>query len=212
MSPIAYARCNVISLVAIALTSALIWRLEVEWHGWSGLTWITYFHWAIPIGFGLFLAWLAVFCAARDLRRRIGFVIVVALIGVATYPLLDQALRLHFIRGPSAMMAIFYDKPMVRGIGAIGTYGILLSSPILLWGTAYMFGIKKNRYRLCLSFIICCASIPFALTLLYISAPPHPVDEIHTIKSGFVIVPLVIGMGIMFAPPLKLLIASPPPS
>jgi len=36
------------TLATIALLIALIWRLEVEFRGWDGLTWIGYFHLAIP--------------------------------------------------------------------------------------------------------------------------------------------------------------------
>ena len=35
------------SLVGVSLTAALLWRAEVDWRGWAGLTWLTYFNTAL---------------------------------------------------------------------------------------------------------------------------------------------------------------------
>lgn len=44
-----------ISLLFLAVFLGLLWRIEVEVHGWQGLIWVSYFHVAVPVGFGLSL-------------------------------------------------------------------------------------------------------------------------------------------------------------
>ncbi len=58
---------------SVALLAGLLWRAEVEWHGWAGLTWLDHFHWAVPIGVLLFLGWLALFCGVQPMWKRTAF-------------------------------------------------------------------------------------------------------------------------------------------
>mgnify|MGYP001797487838 CR=1 FL=1 len=37
------------SLALLAILCGLLWRLEVEYQGWAGLKWVSYFHWAAPL-------------------------------------------------------------------------------------------------------------------------------------------------------------------
>ena len=34
----------ILSLITLSILAGLLWRLEVEYHGWAGLIWLTYFH------------------------------------------------------------------------------------------------------------------------------------------------------------------------
>ncbi|MBL4753370.1 MAG: hypothetical protein JKY52_07240 [Flavobacteriales bacterium] len=51
------AKYKILSLGILSLVLGVLWRLEVEYHGWEALKWIGYFHYAVPVGFLLFIAW-----------------------------------------------------------------------------------------------------------------------------------------------------------
>ena len=82
-------------------------------------------------------------------------------------------------------------------------YAFLLGSPIALWSIARLFSLQSDRYRLLLSLVIMTTAIPMAMLGLTLIAPSHEVNEIHTIKSGLIIIPVIFGLGCQFAPPLK---------
>ena len=71
-SAMAFARQPLVELVALAALLGVVWRGEVEWHGWDGLRWVGYFHWAVPVGGIAFLAWLASTPVVRAVGRRWG--------------------------------------------------------------------------------------------------------------------------------------------
>lgn len=63
---------HLVELVLLAFGLAALWRAEVEWHGWAGLTWLGYAHLAVPVGALLFLAWLAQTRIVAEGGRRFG--------------------------------------------------------------------------------------------------------------------------------------------
>lgn len=67
-------------LLASCLTF-VVWRVELEYHGWAGLTWIGYFHWAIPAGLLLFVSWFAIFVQAESWKQKLLYVGLVLLLG-----------------------------------------------------------------------------------------------------------------------------------
>ncbi len=66
-----------VTLVLIGLLSGIAWRAELECRGgWASLTWIGYFHWAVPLSVLAFLIWVVV--VAR-VRRPLAFALALLL-------------------------------------------------------------------------------------------------------------------------------------
>lgn len=51
---------------AFGIFSALLWRAEIELHGWAGLGWTNYFHWAEATGVLLFIGCVLAVATAYD--------------------------------------------------------------------------------------------------------------------------------------------------
>jgi cytochrome b6-f complex iron-sulfur subunit len=74
----------VLSLLLLAGIAAVLWRLEVDAHGWPGLIWLSYFHWAIPAAVLLLLAWIYFFAyrpfATAASRRRLPWLLLAGIV------------------------------------------------------------------------------------------------------------------------------------
>lgn len=189
-----------LSLVAVAVLAALLWRFELEWHGWEGLTWLGYFHWAVPVGVGIFLAWIGLFARFPSGIKRWGFLGVAAFAAPVLYLATRYSLKLFFARGPAAL-------PAVAGLGtetfiAVGWSAVfwLPALPVLVALTGRRFGLEVSWKKIALSVVVFSSSLPVALVLMRIFDAPGAVDAIHAIKTGYVIPLLVIGLGVPFIP------------
>ncbi|MEL6634947.1 MAG: hypothetical protein AAFQ83_26015 [Bacteroidota bacterium] len=72
------------SLALLAILCGLLWRLEVEYQGWAGLKWVSYFHWAAPLGLGLFMLWGNAMIDI-DTRKRVFLNILIGIYGIILY-------------------------------------------------------------------------------------------------------------------------------
>lgn len=200
-----------LSLLIIGLVTALIWRLEVEYHGWEGLIWISYFHWAIPFGAFLFILWV-LFTAHFLHRHRFNFwrllyvLIVLGFLSVIFYYLALYSLTFLYIQGPRAFilflsLGLLNDVKLrlIRGILWI----ILASLPFWLYLTARHLGFITNSQNFVISMILYIRSSPCSILLLEPSHHTVDADFLHSIKSGFIIPYLFISFGVIFLPLVK---------
>jgi hypothetical protein len=178
--------------VAIGVGAGLLWRLEIEYHGWAGLDWIGYYHWAVPISVTAFILWALRYCEIEPRARLVKFAIVLLLLAVVLGSATQIILWDYFILGPRAILfgrrefgpSIFVLYPLV---------------PLIVWFVSKLFGQRGSLVRGLLSLSVFLAAFPLALLLLSITGA-REVDAIHTIKSGFIVPWLVIGLGVLFVP------------
>lgn len=187
-----------VSLCICAIIAAGLWRVEIEWHGWAGLTWIKYFHWAVPIGYFMFVGWVGVTCGVLPWKKRallIGLLIVIAPV---LHVMVARALYFRFVGGPSFLgVIIIYGEDGFRLLRRmiIVVYPAL---PVAAWIIARSFGIHSSPLRLVASLVVFITALPVAIVLLAITNHIGGPNPIHAIKSGFIIPMLFVGAGIPF--------------
>lgn len=177
-----------VSLITIALLAAVGWRLEVEWHGWDGLGWIGYFHWAIPVGALLVSGWLHRFGEARR-----PMMLAVAAFGLAAAVFLIEinAVAVVYSRWPGGQ---------TRFLTALGLMlGAFVAYPIGLWWIARGLGAPIRLRRCLLGLALYGAALPLTVALLDLMSHRGGADMLHAIKTGFVIPWLVVSLGLPFA-------------
>ena len=196
-------------LLLVALVSALLWRIEVEAHGWEGLIWIEYFHWAIPVGVLLFLGWVAMHGPFIGLRR-LSFPAVCLGVGAGWFALFEWACGWVYGIGLDHGLRIFASPHAEQALEMLilihRAWTLLL--PVVFIGTPVVFaallalhGWNPGWRRVAVGMAVFALSVPASFVLLTITR--HPNDELflHAIKSGFIIPFLVVGLGLMVLPP-----------
>jgi len=180
------------TLVAISILIALIWRLEVEFRGWDGLTWLGYFHLAIPIGGLLFLGWICLAARSSPLLSRI--VAVVAVWGVATSFVLDYAASAYFVGGPSAIGFSMMLGPVFDHIHWVAPLIWLASLLVLYSGYRRIFRFPSSTWIIGTILWVC----SWHIGLLAITVLPERgyEDLIHSLKTGWMIPFCVIAVGL----------------
>ena len=183
------------TLLAIALVSMVIWRAEVYAHGWEGLRWIEYFHWAVPIGVGMFTLWAIAVQLSLSVLRRLALAVALVIASGLCY------------RGTKVAFAALYAfqttlllYPWQRALVVRSAHVWLLSAPVFFIGAAWAARVRPRWGRLAASYAIYLVSAPAAMGLLWVTKHRGGADLIHTIKSGFVIPFLVVALGILFLP------------
>lgn len=197
-----------LSLIVIALLIGWVWRLEVDYHGWHGLRWIGYFHWAVPFGLLLFWLWCGWVCGIRPLRKRMLFMLVLAVYACAAYYLCMNLLYMWFRPGPIMMLSMFN---LQDALGAENlspeAFGILLVIAIL--GAWFLipfcfvllvraFGKPIGKLKATFSTLLFFFATPLATILLHAVPQPGSPDEIHAFKTGFVYPFFVFALGSVF--------------
>lgn len=196
MNPAHRASAALLSLAVVGVMGALGWRLEVEYHGWAGLTWLGYFHWAIPFGVALFVLWAALVSDARGPAGRAGLAASLALAAVPLYGLTLWALSQRFITGPTAFVA---QSPSWEPWLALA----VLNLPVIPAAAALIarrFGIRPSWRRLLVAVGLWYAGPVIAIALLRVTGHRGASDLIHTLKSGLVVPFLVGALGVIFLP------------
>lgn len=177
-----------LALLAVALLAALGWRLELEYRGWHGLVWITYCHYAIPVGALLFAAWLYRYA---PVRRPAVLALGSLLLTAAAYHGLYVALHILYSRWP-------LDQ-YVYAFGYLCGFAALFLYPLTHWGLARLLGHRPRLWPTLAAFALYLAAIPLTLTLLDAIGQTSS-DLLHAIKSGLVIPPLILTLGWPLAP------------
>jgi hypothetical protein len=185
------------SLIITAIICGLIWRFEVEYHGWKGLTWLSYFHYAIPLAFGLFLLW-ANFFIQTNLSRRIAFNLIAILYCVLIYYFLTISLTYNLIQGPSAFILVM-DTPPWKLV--LFKYSLFLLLPLIPTGAYFILKLfRQKTYVRSLVFAIIgiIISVPLSTLILMLINHKGGHDYIHSIKSGVLIPLWTVSVGLLF--------------
>ena len=201
-----------IGLFALSIASALLWYLEVICHGWDGLKWISYFHWALPIGVGSFVLWALWAGPFQDTKQRIKFVVLAFVLAPVFYVISQNALHLMF-GGPSAFLLwlslmcwlpealvnLFVTIPWSLQATLV-SWGVLI--PIMLAQSLRLVGMRIRMRTQLIATLLFCSDYPVGLMLLWCFGAKQ-IDTIHTIKSGTAIPMMVIGLGSLFLLPQR---------
>lgn len=187
-----------ISLIAISICSFILWRIELFNHGWDGLTWIGYFHYAVIYGFLLFMIWANfIIYPALNIPKLILLNIIFPIICASYYYLLVSIYLAQHITGPGALLYkvpgwIFYLGPFPDQ--ALMILFILLTVTILT-----LFRVRLNKIFIGISIVISLLSFPLSMYFMgfmnFIGSPDH----IHMIKTGIIIPFLIIPIGLVIA-------------
>jgi hypothetical protein len=187
-----------LALAVVALLTAIIWRVEVELNGWGGLTWIEYFHWAIPLNVGLFAAWLGIYSNLPSLKSRLKLVGLFLLAAPILYWLLEFAFTYFFVAGPSAFIMVLQQGFSSFSLLRRSIFVIYPAILLFFWLVAKRFGCRLNwRIYLFSSLFFLCA-FPLARLCLRLFEPSITPDAIHAIKSGYLFPFMAIGLGLPF--------------
>jgi hypothetical protein len=183
-----------ISILSIGLIAGILWRLELEWRwGWCSMEWINGFHWALPLGIGLYLLWVFYFCGIASLRKRLGLTVALAATGLVLYSFFMRALLLHFTAGPQALLSLMV--PMAVRCGFVAAYPMV---PVSVCLVAKVFGVRISLIQWITSVALFLWAWPTAMFLLWLVNHRGSPDVVHAIKSGFVIPFLMVSLALPF--------------
>ena len=184
-----------ISLIIFSIVTSLAWRLEVEFHGWEGLIWLSYFHLAIPFSFFLFILWINLFFDLPNLEERLIinslliFWIVIAFISITA------SLESLFAAGPSAIFYLTLSDSKMRLLNFV-RYFFTPLFPIISLLSLRLINIKVRVLPMFLSLLIYLLSFPLAVLLLQIFSHKGEIDLLHAVKSGVVFPFLFFSLGL----------------
>lgn len=185
------------SLIIVALACGILWRVEVEYHGWKGLIWLSYFHYAIPVGFGLFLLWVN-WIVSTNWKTRMGLNLFLIGCSLLLYYALEKTFIYNYSRGPLAM-ALYFLTPKWQFY--LYRYLIIIAILIVIPGAYFILRINNlylPKAYFGISVLGFIAAIPVSLLILSVSNHKGGSDIIHAFKSGVVIPFLVVSLGILF--------------
>jgi hypothetical protein len=209
------------TLVALALAAGLAWRAELEMRGgWPGLTWIGYFHFAIPVFVGAFIFWSTV---VAPVRRRAWFGCVLAALACVGAGASWLAIYLRNIGGPNGLIFLINLGGGPDGDFALGmrrfkmlfwlSYGVWPLIPLSFCVCCRHFGVAVTWRRAALSAALFVASWPLAVAVRWcvglVVVVPGYHDLIHALKSGYVIPFLMLSLGLPLLPWPSPLMAKP---
>ena len=184
-------------LVAAGFIAAIVWRLELEFHGWEGLKWLGYFHWAIPVGVLLFLSWLFIYCPITSPVKRFLLVCVTGCVAVVWFLVVEFSLYYYFNAGPSAFIRLLADGEIQYRIYMNLIYAVIPLTPLVFASVLRLFGLKLKVRRLFAAVLIYILACPISIIILAVLQHQGGADAIHTIKSGVIIPFLIAGLGIL---------------
>lgn len=190
---------QLVSLVSTGIIAGIIWHLEVLYHGWQGLNWLRYFHWALPISTVLFCGWLLLILDIQPIKRRAWFVFIAGVYSVIIYIISYYFMAFAYTRGPQALFllvefGVFY---------LVSRYLFLLLPGIIVAGSYLItrFFIKELSIRkFAISIVFFYLAIPLSiLILIYFQGSiydyPIQADFIHAIKTGIIIPFIIFALG-----------------
>jgi hypothetical protein len=178
------------SLIIVSFLTAILWRGEIHlrW-GWYSLDWIGTFHWAFPLGIGVFLSWMSATLKDKDRRLRYIILATTFILGLAAY------------FGGSTTMMWAYS----RWLGFCPRWQVLafFLSPAVLYvflGVVYFLIVNRLLSRslstTLAGIIIYAAAFPIAIMLLLVTSHIGGPNIINAIKSGFVFPIVAFGLGL----------------
>ncbi len=191
-----------LSLTIIAILSAVVWRIELEAHGWAGLIWLSYFHWAVPFGVLLFIGWAIYWCAITPQFERVKFGLCLVAGAPVLYWFTISSLTYGYLGGPAGFILFLSRGPILGYMAGFSIFLVWPLIPVINWGVLRIYRPDLSRRTLFLSFTSFLLAIPIGLWTLSIlhgyTSPKGGVDFIHTVKSGAIIPWLVIALGLPY--------------
>jgi hypothetical protein len=185
------------TLLFVAVASGLLWRVEVEIRGWTGLVWLSYFHMAIPIGSGLFLAWLHSFLPI-EAHARLRATAIAVVFAAGAYVLLEASLSYYFVTGPVSVLYFApFPEPFWRPLrySAVAVLAAIPGIGALLMRSV---GLRIPALAVVTSSCSLLVAVPLSVACLAVLPGSIPADHIHALKSGMLIPFWVLGFGGMF--------------
>lgn len=186
---------SALTLIFFAALAGIIWRIEVEYYGWEGLIWIGYYHKAIPIALGLFLIWANI-SIQLNIKRRIGLNLVGIILGLGVLYTLELSFVRTFITGPAAMFYLMGDDPLKHLI--LFPFVLPLILPVSMALLSRIFGIVCNGWFIALSTIAMSLSPFICIYLLDVLDEKGSPNDIHAIKSGYLMTAWFFSIGLVF--------------
>jgi len=174
----------------IAFASAIVWRLEIESHGWGGLGWVWYFHRAVPLGVVMFVMWASIVGQFRSTLRRVLFALCMLVLALPMYVATELALLGYFGGGPNPSL-LFSPFAML-------VFLVYPAIPILVWIMARAFQLRIPWVRALVSIGVFLGAYPVSWLAVRLLNRGLGDYSIHAIKTGYIIPLLVIGLGILF--------------
>ena len=174
--------------VPAAFASGLGWRAEIELHGWAGLAWLGWFHWAVPAGLAAFIA-IALVVVHNDRgpgRARLTALAVALLaFGAVGHIWTRQALFALFSR------ALIF-APHGRALVAFGLLSLALT-PLILAGMLAAVRLWPGWRRVLVANVLYVAAVPLASGALDTSA-------VEAVKRGWPVPLLFLALAVLFWP------------
>lgn len=185
------------SLFLFSFLSFIFWRIEVEYHGWHGLTWLSYYHLAIPASLFLFLLWINIFFDFGKKKNRIKinilliFWMVVGTISISYFLVTSFQYR---IGGFSSIVSLFepFWKSFLRNINQ---FILVPFFPIIALLSLRFVKIRIPITNLFGALLLYLLAFPIAIFLLNIIPQRGTSDLIHAVKTGFVFPFLFFSLG-----------------
>lgn len=164
--------------------SGIAWRAELEWRGgWAGLTWITYFHWAIPVCGLAFVSWVVrVTRVQRPSTLAVSLVVFFSLSYVVFYQL-----NLHMSRWvvlPGLMQWMVWSIPVFWALLPLA-FGLICRAS----------GASVRISSMLASCVLFVLSWPLSIFVRSFFEERGSPDTVHALKSGFVIPFLIVVLG-----------------
>jgi hypothetical protein len=176
--------------MVVSLLTAILWRVELHlrW-GWMSLDWIGPFHWAFPLGMGVFLAWMSI--ALKDKEPRTRYIILAAtgILGLSAY-----------FGGRMAMMRAYSRWLWLCPPWQALAYAV---SPIVLYailGTFYFLIVHRllspSRTSMWTGILVFAVAFPTAELILWATSHIGGPNTINAIKSGYVFPIVAFSLGL----------------
>lgn len=187
---------KIITLAITAILIGVIWRLEVAYHGWEGLIWVEYFHYAVPAGLIIFMIWANLMLKLEHPQRF--FLNLIGLVfGGSSLYFIEMSLKTTFVGGPTAMFLLMIPTWKLY----IMVYGHLVLIPFLVIGSFIFLKLFKQPVswiKFGISILVMLIAVPASIFLLELIGHKGSHDIIHTLKSGMIIPFIVFAVGLVF--------------
>ena len=202
---------GIISIVALAVLSNLVWILEVLYNGWAGLKWVSIFHHSYYVIFILFIAWLLYI--SFDLKVKT-HPIFYGFIYIGFFALSILLFTVQLSSGPSTLILFSFIMDSMEDLSLlpllVTIYKFIcmileIGLIILLNSIIYKYETGKNNKHKFITIILPIIAIPVMsiilsfITMLLISTTiinipyiKYCLEPIHWFKSGSIIFSFVI--------------------
>lgn len=168
----------------------------MEFRGWDGLAWLSYFHRSIPICLLLFIVWVNVFFDFGDTKRRAVINSFLVFWVIAGFFVFTHSLESIFMVGPSAFVRHFMLPKWQLQLSRFVTFVIFPLFPLIALFSLRIVHIKVPPKYILLSQVMFLLAFPVSVLLLMLIPDKGYPDFIHAVKTGFVFPFLFFSLGL----------------